>query len=174
MVGRKALMDMVAIFGIPSATNISNINVAAALGALRVLRRETLRVRDLQKKIIYARRCLAELGLNISRHGAAVIHIPLGDFDDVYAYLGWRVLWEFGIYCEVSMYPAVPLGKAGLRFAISNAMSYDDIDHIVSAVGGMMRILPKVQDIELKQPIETKKASNHTDFLSFAMSFSIF
>lgn len=173
VVGRKALMDIVAVFGLPNAPHISNINVAAALGALRLLRREPLRVRDLQHKIAYARRCLAEKGLKISQQGAALIHIPLAQFEDVYAYLGWRVLRELGIYTQVSIYP-MALGQTGPRFAITSAMSYEDIDYIVAGAGRMMKILSRVQFVEVNYPVEMKQKNKRTDFLSFAMSFGVF
>ncbi|KAI8465370.1 MAG: pyridoxal phosphate-dependent transferase [Monoraphidium minutum] len=141
-----ALAGLIATTGLVTTANMSNAAAAAALAALRLVRREPARVAGLRAKIAYARARLASevAGLGLRGDGA-VIHLPVDMEHDGDSVVAWRLLMAQGVYCQIMCYPAVAPGQAGPRFAITSAMTTADIDHLVTSVAAMWHALPAVR-----------------------------
>lgn len=112
-------------------------DAAAALAALRVLKREPQRVKRLQENSMAFRRFSLEAGLAVATQGITpIISIVIGD-----QYECMRIsqeLLQLGVHVQPVIYPAVPLNGALLRFFIS-------ADHTMAqlemAVGKLSRLL---------------------------------
>lgn len=107
---------------------------AAALAALRVLRREPQRVERLQSRAALFRAALATHGVatpavNIP---SPVVPVLIGD-----QYLCMRVsrtLFEEGVHVQPVVYPAVPANGAMLRFFITAEHTDDQLRHTAALV----------------------------------------
>lgn len=100
------LAGLVATAGLVTTANMSNANAAAALAALRLVRREPGRVAELRSKIAYARAALAERvpGLVLQGDGA-VIHVPTDTRHPGDSVVAWRLVMAQGVYCQVRRGP---------------------------------------------------------------------
>lgn len=108
-------------------------NAAAALTALRVLRREPERVTLLRERARYFAMRAAAAGLNIgSSAGTSVVPVLLGD-SGLAIRLSARLL-EAGVSAAPMVAPAVPERLARLRFFITSEHTTADLDAAVGAV----------------------------------------
>ncbi|MQA33077.1 aminotransferase class I/II-fold pyridoxal phosphate-dependent enzyme [Modestobacter roseus] len=94
--------------GDPAAT-------AAALAALRVLRREPERMQRLRDNGALLRRVLTEHGAAPLPGSGAVIAVPTGDDEATCA--AWAAAHDAGVYTNAVGWPAVPRGQGVLRLA---------------------------------------------------------
>jgi 8-amino-7-oxononanoate synthase len=89
--------------------------VAAALAALRVLRREPERMQRLRENGELLRRVLTECGAAPLPGTGAVIAVPTGA--DEVTRVAWAAAHDAGVYTNAVVHPAVPRGKGVLRLA---------------------------------------------------------
>ncbi|MGY2078363.1 aminotransferase class I/II-fold pyridoxal phosphate-dependent enzyme [Modestobacter sp. SYSU DS0657] len=90
--------------------------VAAALAALRVLRREPERMQRLRDNGALLRRVLTEHGAAPLPGSGAVIAVPTGDDEPTRA--AWAAAHDAGVYTNAVGWPAVPRGQGVLRLAV--------------------------------------------------------
>ena len=112
-------------------------NAAAALEALRVLRREPERVARLQENAAHFLESAKERGLNTgSSRGTPIVPVILGD--SVRATRLSQRLLEAGINVQPMVAPAVAEAGARLRFFVSSSHSRSQIDTAVRVTASLL------------------------------------
>lgn len=113
-------------------------NSAAALTALRILKREPERVQRLRERSQYFGRLLREAGLNTgSCAGIAIFPVFLDDPHEV-----MRVseqMYLAGIDGSGIIYPAVPRSQSRLRFFLSNLNTEEQLDRAVQTLQNILK-----------------------------------
>ncbi|MCK5810972.1 MAG: aminotransferase class I/II-fold pyridoxal phosphate-dependent enzyme [Cocleimonas sp.] len=108
-------------------------SAAAALCALRKLKTETWRVKNLQENSSYFLKRANELGLNTGiSDGTAVVPIIIGD-TNIALELTAR-LNKQGINVQAIFHPVVPDGEARLRFFINTAHTPKELDYTLNKI----------------------------------------
>jgi len=120
--------------GMPPAT------AAAALAAIRVLEQDPQRVRAVQRNANLFRRLALDAGLNIGSSVAPSPVVPIMVGDDVPTMKLSTELYYDGINVGPMISPAVPHGKARLRFFLTSEHTEEQIRSTVKAVA--RRLLP--------------------------------
>ena len=117
--------------GFVFSVGISPPVAAAALAALRLLRKDASRVKALQKNISYFVNAAQKANLNICLAGqTAIVPILVGDEADAFRLS--EMLFERGISVPPAVYPAVPVGKARLRFCITSNHKEVQMDQAIA------------------------------------------
>jgi 7-keto-8-aminopelargonate synthetase-like enzyme len=114
-------------------------NAAAALEALRVLRREPERVARLQENARLFLSLARERGLNTgSSRGTPIVPIIVGD--SIHAVRLSQQLLERGINVQPMVAPAVSESAARLRFFLSSTHTTDQIRQAVESVSSLTEV----------------------------------
>ncbi|MBN2146789.1 MAG: aminotransferase class I/II-fold pyridoxal phosphate-dependent enzyme [Anaerolineales bacterium] len=95
------------------SASIPPANAAAALAALRVMRKEPERVQRVNEIGEFMRRRFHEMGFDTGNSVTPVVPIIIGD--DIKAAMYWKALFENGVYVNMVVSPAVPQGRQLLR-----------------------------------------------------------
>jgi 8-amino-7-oxononanoate synthase len=126
--------------------------VGAALGALRIIRSDE--GRELLARVLdnarYLHRGLSQLGFDVVEptslpDGEQVITpiVPVTIGDDWRAVLFWKALYEAGVYANVALYPAVPLGGALLRTSVMATHEREHLDRALEIFERVYAELPE-------------------------------
>ena len=117
--------------GFVYSVGISPPVAAAALEALRILRRDPSPVIALRKNIAYFVNAARLADLNICLAGeTAIIPIMVGDEGDAFRLSD--MLLESGVSVPPAVYPAVPMGKSRLRFCVTSNHKEEQIDFAIA------------------------------------------
>ena len=117
--------------GFVFSVGISPPVAAAALAAIRILRRDSSPVEALKKNISYFVNAARRADLNICLAGeTAIIPVLVGDEVDAFRLSG--MLFERGISVPPAVYPAVSMGKARLRFCVTSSHKEEQIDFAIT------------------------------------------
>ena len=117
--------------GFVFSVGISPPVAAAALEALRILRRDPSPVESLRQNISYFVKAARDAGFNICLAGeTAIIPILVGNESDAFRLS--EMLLELGISVPPAVYPAVPMGKARLRFCVTSSHKKEQIDFAIA------------------------------------------
>jgi len=117
--------------GFVFSVGISPPVAAAALAALRLIRRDTSPIKALQKNISYFVNAARQADLNICLAGeTAIIPVLIGDEEDAFRLSA--MLFERGISVPPAVYPAVSMGKARLRFCVTSSHKEEQIDFAIT------------------------------------------
>ena len=123
--------------GFVFSVGMAPASAAAALEALRVLRREPERVASLQENARYFLNTARQAGLNTgSSHGTPIVPVILGD--SVRAARVSQQLLEAGINVQPMVAPAVAESGARLRFFVSSSHTRGQIDTAVRATASFL------------------------------------
>ena len=123
--------------GFVFSVGMAPASAAAALEALRVLRREPERVAALQANAGYFLQVARAHGLNTgSSHGTPIVPVILGD--SVRAVRLSQRLLEAGVNVQPMVSPAVAESGARLRFFVSSSHSRSHIDMAVRATASLL------------------------------------
>ncbi|HNT74477.1 MAG TPA: aminotransferase class I/II-fold pyridoxal phosphate-dependent enzyme [Anaerolineae bacterium] len=124
------------------SASISPANAAAAMAALEIMEQEPERIRRLNEIGAYMREQYTQMGFNIGVSQTPIIPIIIGD--DQKAFMFWKALFDAGVYTNVIISPAVPVGMALLRTSYI-ATHTDEQLHTVLAtfkrIGKELRII---------------------------------
>jgi 8-amino-7-oxononanoate synthase len=126
--------------------------VGAALGALRIIRSDE--GRDLMAQLLenasYLHRGLSELGFDVVEpatlpDGSEIVTpiVPVTIGDDWKAVLLWKALYDGGVYANVALHPAVPLGGALLRTSVMATHERDHLDRALEIFERAYATLPE-------------------------------
>jgi 8-amino-7-oxononanoate synthase len=122
--------------GFVYSVGLSPPDTAAALAAVRIMRREPERVAQLRSRIALFVRLAREAGLDTGESGSAVVPVVLGA--SLLALRLAHALFQRGINVHPIMYPAVPEASARLRFFLTanhtDAQIQSTISHIAEAL----------------------------------------
>lgn len=131
--GEKRLMDYLRFTtpGFVYSVGMSPPNAAAALAALRMMRREPQRIEQLRRNADLFRELARAGGLNIGNSDhSAVIPVILGRSEpSIYLY---RALFDHGVYALPIIYPTVPENASRLRFFISSLHTEEQLRSTVA------------------------------------------
>ena len=126
--------------------------VGAALAALRVIRSSEgpeLLAKEL-RNATYWHRGLSALGLHVVKpttlpDGSELITpiVPVLVGDDWKAFLLWKALWDGGVFVNVAVHPAVPLGGALLRTSVMATHETSDLDRALDRVSEVVAVFTK-------------------------------
>lgn len=138
--GDKRLIDYLRYSapGFVYSVGMSPPNAAAALAALRVMRREPQRVGRLQRNAAIFRTLARGAGLDIGNSDhSAVIPIILGRSEPCVRL--YRALFDNGIYALPIMYPTVPENASRLRFFVSSLHAEEQLKSTVELIVATVR-----------------------------------
>ena len=133
LAGSAALIDYLRynVPGFVFSVGISPPVAAAALAALRILRKDPSHVAALRKNISRFVDAAHRAELNICSAGETAI-IPVLVGSDMDAFRLSAMLLERGVSVPPAVYPAVPMGKARLRFCVTSSHKEEQIDFAVA------------------------------------------
>jgi 8-amino-7-oxononanoate synthase len=112
------------------SASIPPASAAAALAALDVIREEPERVQRVNDIGDYMRLHLNQLGYDTGYSVTPVIPIIIGD--DLRAALTWKLLFEYGVYVNVVVSPAVQPGRQLLRTSYMATHTDEQLDKVIS------------------------------------------
>ncbi len=95
------------------SASIPPANAAAAMAALEIMEQEPGRVRRLIEIGAYMREQYTQMGFNIGVSQTPIIPIIIGENQKAFTF--WKALFDAGVYTNVVVAPAVPVGMALLR-----------------------------------------------------------
>jgi len=142
--GSEAVMDWVQHLArsLMFSASLPPSNAAAALAALRILKREPERVDRVNDIAERMRRKYREMGYDVGQSQTPIVPIFVGQAIDAMAL--WKAVLEGGVYTNVAIPPAVPEGKSLLRtsyMATHTDAELNEVATIFEKVGHQQGIL---------------------------------
>ncbi|RPJ08060.1 MAG: aminotransferase class I/II-fold pyridoxal phosphate-dependent enzyme, partial [Spirochaetaceae bacterium] len=144
------------------SASMSPASAAAAITALKILKREPERVARLAEIGDYMRHGLCSLGFEIIQSKTPIV--PVLTRDDILTCVFWKRLFEEGVYTNVVVSPAVPAGMQLLRTSYIATTQNKQLDIILEKfekVGRELGLIGKTaEEYSLKGDIsDAKRAS---------------
>jgi 8-amino-7-oxononanoate synthase len=135
----RAAADGIRASSLPYVFSAANdpAAVAAALGALRILRDEPELRQHLHANGGALRRSLTDAGAPPIPGTGAVIAVPTGGEEDTAA--AWRRAFDAGVYVNAVAYPAVPRGQGVLRMTVMATHTEEQLRRAGEVVGAAVR-----------------------------------
>ena len=110
-------------------------NVAAALASLDIIEKEPERVEQVNTVADRLRNGLRGLGFDVGNSVTPIIPVFIGDAMD--ALKAWRFLYDAGIYVNVAIPPAVPLGQSLLRLSVMATHTNEQLEKVFVAFAAL-------------------------------------
>lgn len=114
-------------------------SVATVLAALKILRKSQDRIKRLNTIAKKVRGDLNDMGYNTGGSETPIIPIVIGDTQKTVA--AWEFLFDNGIFCNVSISPAVPKGSDLLRTSYIATHTDEQIDYVLETFKKLRKIL---------------------------------
>ena len=121
------------------SASIPPANAAAALEALRIIKSEPQRQKNLIEISNYMRRKLKEAGIPIIEGSTAVIPIFTYDIERTFAIT--NMLFEKGVYVNPVIPPAAPEGQCMLRTSYTATHTKEQMDRAVTIIKEVFELL---------------------------------
>lgn len=115
-------------------------SVAAALAALRVMRRDTALFARLWENVEFFRKGVEKLGYQTL--GTTTPIIPLFIGSETLAFLMCREAFDLGLFTTPAIYPAVPMGHALIRTSVTPAHTREHLEGALDVLGTLARRHP--------------------------------
>lgn len=112
--------------GIPPAS------AATVLAALKIIKKEPERIKNLWDNTNYAKKCLVEAGFDIGNSTTPII--PILTEEDIFTYKYSAELMKNGLYVNPIVHPAVEKGKSILRFSLMATHTKEQIDKAIDTL----------------------------------------
>ncbi|MCL2185714.1 MAG: aminotransferase class I/II-fold pyridoxal phosphate-dependent enzyme [Treponema sp.] len=129
--------------GFVFSVGLSPALAAAALEAVRIIRKDNSLVKQLQENIRYFVSKAKEKNFNLCMASeTAIVPVLVGKDSDAFALSA--ALLEKGIFVPPAVYPAVPANKARLRFCLTSCHKKEQIDYSLDTlkeIAGKMNII---------------------------------
>ncbi len=157
LAGKKCLIDYLRYYlpGFVYSVGITPGNAAAVIAALKVIKNDSSMVQRLHENIDFFVKEAHNRNLNTCLAGStAIIPIMVGQEDA--AFLLSKRLQGYGIFVPPAVYPAVPRGKARLRFCV---ISEHKPHQIIKALDTLIEIAKK-ENINLPIYIPSAQATS--------------
>ena len=106
-------------------------NVATVLKALEILQEEPWRLTRLEEISDYMRTQLREMGFNVLTSQTPIIPVVIGEMMDCFRF--WKDLFEYGVYTNAVVPPAVPKGQSLIRTSYMASHTNEHLDQILEA-----------------------------------------
>ena len=144
MASTKAVCDYVRHVSRPFifCASITPANVACANAALKILKREPERVKNLNYISNYMRSNLKREGVEIIESQTPII--PIYTYGDVRTFVACKKLFERGVYVNPVVSPATPVGMSLLRTSYTATHTEEQMDR---ALMHIKAVLNEVKDI---------------------------
>ena len=104
-------------------------NVATVLKALEILQEEPWRLTRLEEISNYMRTELRNLGFNVWSSQSPIIPVVIGEMIKCFEF--WKDLFEFGVYTNAVIPPAVPQGQSLIRTSYMATHTNEHLDDIL-------------------------------------------
>ncbi|MBO5102547.1 MAG: aminotransferase class I/II-fold pyridoxal phosphate-dependent enzyme [Clostridia bacterium] len=114
------------------AASITPSSTASALTALRILKREPQRVKDLANITEYMRNALRKRNIPIRDSVAPII--PIETYDDTRTFMACKILFDKGVYVNPVISPAVAPGDAIIRTSYTATHTTDLMDEAADII----------------------------------------
>lgn len=111
------------------SASLSPANTAAALAALRVMRKEPERVERVNQISSRMRKALQDMGFNTGNSMTPIVPIFIGDTNRTF--MTWKLLFDNGIFVNATIAPAVPEGKELLRTSFMATHTEEQLSQIL-------------------------------------------
>lgn len=128
---------------------ITPANAATALEALRILKAEPNRPRDLLAVAKYVREKLIAKGLKIVNHSIVPI-IPIYTYTMLRTLVACKILYDRGVYVNPVLPPATPEGECLIRTSYTSTHTIELMDEAVDIISDVLHSLPESEE-ELMQ-----------------------
>jgi len=122
------------------AASIPPANVATALTALRILKREPQMVQNLQDISNYMREALKKRNIPIRKSDAPII--PINTYDDWRTFYACKDLFDQGVYVNPCISPSVPVGEAIIRTSYTATHTKALMDEAADIIQKVFEKLP--------------------------------
>jgi len=106
--------------------------VATVNKALDILKSEPERLERLWTNTAKMRKAFQEMGFNTGRSQTPIIPLIIGD--DMKTFGFWKLLFEYGIFSNPVISPAVEPGQALIRTSYMATHTDDELDHVLEIV----------------------------------------
>ncbi len=114
------------------SASLTPANTAAALAALKILKREPWRAKKVRENGDYVREKFKEVGIDVGLSVSPIIPIIIGSPEKTIFF--WQELLKRGIYVNPVFPPAVPPDRSMLRVSVMATHTKEDLDYLVEAV----------------------------------------
>ena len=114
-------------------------SVATVLASLKILKNDHARRKRLHTISNYIRNELNDMGFDTGGSQTPIIPIVIGDREKTIA--AWEFLFDQGVFCNVSISPAVPKGCDLLRTSYIATHTDSQIDYVVETFRKMRNLL---------------------------------
>ena len=139
------------------AASIPPSNVAAALTALRILKREPDRPKKLLEISDYMRQALKSRNIPIRKSDAPII--PINTYDDWRTFYACKELFDKGVYVNPCISPSVPVGEAIIRTSYTATHTKELMDEAADIIQDVFKSLPDCEYFEkMRAEYEAKQA----------------
>jgi 8-amino-7-oxononanoate synthase len=116
-------------------------NTAAALSALRILKREPERVKALRDISMYMRRGLIKKGIQIKDNNAETPIIPIYTYLPKRTMVACNMLFERGVYVNPVLPPATPMGECLIRTSYTATHTKAQMDKAIDIIYEVLTLL---------------------------------
>ncbi len=137
------------------AASIPPASVAAALAALRVLKKEPERPKKLLEISDYMREALKKRDIPIRQSDAPII--PINTYDDWRTFYACKELFNKGVYVNPCISPSVPVGEAIIRTSYTATHTKELMDEAADIIQEVFKELPSCEHFEKMRAIYEAK-----------------
>ena len=124
--------------------SITPANVACATAALRILKREPERVKNLKNISSYMREGLKREGINIIESQTPII--PIYTYSDARTFVACKKLFERGVYVNPVVSPATPVGMSLIRTSYTATHTEDQMDRALEQIKAVLQEVKDIND----------------------------
>jgi len=128
---------------------ITPANARTALEALRILKTEPERPKQLLEVADYVRKGLTKKGLEIIHHSIVPI-IPIYTYTVLRTMVACKLLYERGVYVNPVVPPATPEGECLIRTSYTSTHTKALMDEAVDIIADVLNNLPQDEEALLK------------------------
>lgn len=114
------------------SASIPPANVACAIKALEIIKREPKRVKKLQDNGAYVREGLTKRGVKFIPSETPIVAIYT--YEDEKAFLACKKLFEKGVYVNPVISPAVPVGQSLIRTSYIATHTHEQLDEAMDKI----------------------------------------
>lgn len=114
------------------SASIPPANVACAIKALEIIKREPERVKKLQDNGAYVREGLTKRGVKFIPSETPIVAIYT--YEDEKAFLACKKLFEKGVYVNPVISPAVPVGQSLIRTSYIATHTHEQLDEAMDKI----------------------------------------
>jgi 8-amino-7-oxononanoate synthase len=121
-------------------------NTAAALAALKILKKEPERVKNLRDITNYMRQALKAHGVDFKETNDQTPIIPIYTYLPKRTMVACNMLFERGVYVNPVLPPATPMGECLIRTSYTATHTKKQIDKVVGIIAEVLEQLKELQE----------------------------